>query len=398
MNIEITKLNHTGEGIGKINNKIIFIEKSLPGDIIKIKEMINYKNYATAKIEKIIHPSPLRIKITCPYYNSCGGCQLLGLSYQEQLNYKKEKVANILKKYANLDTNLTISGIDENHYRNKITLQVKNNHLGLFNKSTNNLIEINKCQLITNRMNDLIPILKKLDLSNIKNIIIRNTKDEIMVILKGTISKKEVISVLKDKVSSIYINDNLIYGKKTITEKLGNYTYQISPNSFFQVNSTITEMLYNEILNATKQDKKILDLYCGMASIGIYISKNKERIDGIEINESSIKDAITNIDQNQLTNLTIKKGSVQDLIEKTNDYDTIIVDPPRSGLDKKTRKILKQKQSPKIIYISCNPITLARDLNDLKETYQVKEIKLFDMFKNTYHVECLCVLNYRNPL
>lgn len=392
--ILIESMNHTGDGIGKIDNKVIFIKKAIPGDIIEPKDIVEHKNYLTANIKNIVKKSDKRIEAPCPYYSECGGCQIMSMNYQNQLIYKKEKVKNIFQKYANLDINPNIIASEEFYYRNKITLQVQNGTLGLLKSQSNELVEIDNCLLVTKNINKIIKNLKRnLNLMNINKIIIKDIANKIMIIFKGSINKDKVISLLKDQVNSIYLNDNCIYGQKTLVENLDKYQFHISNNSFFQVNHHQTLNLYNKVLDYLgKKEKNVLDLYCGTGTIGIYISKFCNQIMGIEINESAIKDANSNKKLNNIKNISFQCGDVSKIITSKMKYDTIIVDPPRNGLSKTTRKILKEIKSNKIIYISCNPITLTRDINALKEKYELKDITLVDMFPNTYHVECICIL------
>lgn len=393
MEVVITRLNHSGEGIGTINGKIIFIPKTIPGDIVEIKIIKEHKNYIEAIPTKYIEYSQDRVEINCPYYNECGGCQLMGLSYQKQLEYKCNKVKNILNKYASLNLEPTITESTEYNYRNKITLQVNNGNVGLYTSNSHDLIQIDKCYLISNNMNNIIPLIKELDLSNINQIIIRVATNQLMLKFIGKINISTLTNKLSSKVDSIYLNEELIYGTPTITETLGKYKFLISPDSFFQVNKNQTINLYNQVKNYLGQsNNEVLDLYCGTGTIGIYVSDYCKKITGIELNPSSVKDAIKNVRLNNLTNINILEGDVGTLLKAKNAYDAIIVDPPRSGLDKKTKSTLLKIKSPKLIYISCDPITLARDLKELKEIYDIKEISLFDMFPNTYHVESVVLL------
>ncbi len=398
MKVEISALNHTGEGIGKIENKIIFIPKTIPGDIVIPSNIIDHGNYEEASIWFLETPSPNRVVIKCPYYDLCGGCHLQGLSYQNQLSYKQEKVINILKKYAKLEVNPPITPSPPYHYRNKITLQVQNSQIGLYEHNSKKLVPVEQCLLISPKMNALLSqIQKNINLKEVTQIIIRETStNQIMIQLIGQALPEQVKKVLSDQVTSLYINDKHIMGQPQIEEKLGPYHFLISPYSFFQVNPTQTINLYNQVKTYLgPNNNHVLDLYCGTGTIGIYVSQYCKKITGIEINPSAVKDAQENIKNNNLKNIKIKLGNVASILKNNEKYDAIIVDPPRSGLDKQTRKILLQLKSPKIIYISCNPITLARDINQLKEDYDLKDISLFDMFPNTYHVECICVLNRR---
>lgn len=390
MEVTITKLNHSGEGIGYIDGKIVFIPKTIPEDIVEIKIIKEHKNYIETIPTKYIEYSKDRVEIKCPYYKECGGCQLMGLPYPKQLEYKCNKVKNILNKYASLNLEPTITESNIYNYRNKITLQVENGNVGLYTSNSHDLIQIDKCHLMSNNMNNIIPLIKELDLSNINQIIIREATNQLMIKFIGKINISTLTNKLSSKVDSIYLNEELIYGTPTIIESLGKYKFLISPDSFFQVNKNQTINLYNQVKNYLgPNNNEVLDLYCGTGTIGIYVSDYCKKITGIELNPSSVKDAIKNVKLNNLTNINILEGDVGTLLKTKNTYDAIIVDPPRSGLDKKTKSTLLKIKAPKLIYISCDPITLARDLKELKEIYEVVDISLFDMFPNTYHVECV---------
>lgn len=397
MKIEITGLNHTGEGIGKIKNKIIFIQKTIPGDIVIPTDVIDHGNYNTATMKSLYQKSPKRVDILCPYYNKCGGCQLLGLSYQDQLAYKQETVKNILKKYATIEVNPKIIPSPPYHYRNKIILQVQNGQIGLYEHNSRKLVPIKQCLLISSKMNEQLQLIQQtINLTGITQIMIREAGEQIMIQFLGQAKPAAIKKLLSPQITSLYLNDDLIAGKPQIEEQLGEYHFLISPYSFFQVNHSKTINLYDQVKKYLGTNHNhVLDLYCGTGTIGIYVSKYCKKITGIEINPSAVKDAQANIKNNSLSNIKVKQGQVGSILKNTEKYDAIIVDPPRSGLDKKTKRTLLQIKCPKMIYISCNAITLARDLNQLKELYILKDITLFDMFPNTSHVECISLLELK---
>ena len=399
MLLKIKRMNHTGDGIGLINNKICFAPKTIPGDIIEIKEedIIEHKKFNQIIKYKLIEKSKDRIEVSCPYYEECNGCQIMCLSQNNQLKYKKEKVIDIFKKYVGIEVTPEIIKTSEKEYRNKITLTVKNNVIGLYSIGNNEIIPIKKCLLLPNKINNIIPIIQEnINTEKVSKIIIKMMKEKIMIQFLGTINKKEVINALSNQVSSIFDNDTLIYGEQYLIEELPPHQFYVSPNSFFQVNHKGTIAIYNKIKEYLgEENNNVLDLYCGTGTIGIYVSQICKKITGIEINKSSVEDAKRNIKLNNISNINILKGDVGTLLNDNNQYDAIIVDPPRSGLDKKTRDILKRIKTSKIIYVSCNPMTLARDINDLKEIYTLKELTLVDMFPNTYHVECVTLLNLK---
>jgi len=396
--VEITDLNHTGEGIGRIDGKIIFVPKTIPGDIIEVKDIEDFKTFYRGNIDKIVTNSSDRIDIECPYYFECGGCQLMGMSYLKQLKYKKDKVKNILKKYAGIDKNLDIILSNKVYgYRNKITLQVENGKIGYYKCNSNELVEIKMCLLVSDNINNLIKVIRdNINLSGVSQIMIREYNDDLMIQFIGKIDKDSIIDNLSDLVKVIYINEVLVYGDKSLEVRLGEYKYKVSPYSFFQVNYHQAEILYDKVKEYLgDSNNRVLDLYCGTGSIGIYVSSCCKEILGIEINDSSVRDANSNIELNNIKNMKVIKGSVGRVLKSGVDYDGVIVDPPRSGLDKKTKDTLLEIKSDKLIYVSCDPITLARDLKVLSSLYEIEDIVLVDMFPNTYHVESVVLLKLK---
>ena len=389
--IKIESLDHNGRGIAKLNNKVVFVNNALPGEIVEIRIISEKKNYIEAEVVKYIEKSKDRIDSICPYYSECGGCDILHMNYKDQLKFKQEKIENIINKY--LNTNIKINPIvkcdNEFNYRNKVTFHV-NNKIGFFKNKTNDIVKIENCPLVDKKINDSISYLNKLDLNNIDQITCRIGMDKLMIIIS---SKKEIdIKPIQNIADSIYINDELVYGEKNIYNTIGEYKYIISPNSFFQINNNTCKKLYDKIKEETKNSKNVLDLYCGTGSIGIYISENKNVL-GIEINESAIENANTNKVINKLENISFICGdSGKKSTNLSFNPDTIIVDPPRSGLDSTTIKNLVSMNPNKIIYVSCDPMTLVRDLNELSNYYNINEITPFDMFPQTKHVESLCIL------
>ena len=398
MEVVIEGLNHTGEGIGRIDGKVVFVPNSIPGDVVDIVDLKDFKTYYRGSVGRIITSSNDRVEQKCPYYGVCGGCQLRDLSYLKQLEYKKDKAKNIFKKYGNIDVDVDIIGSDKRDgYRNKITLQVKDGKLGLYKNNSNDLICVDKCMLVSDKVNEIIKLIKdNLDLKDLRNIMIREYNGRLMIQFIGNIDKDGVINCLSSFVDIIYINELLVYGKNSLDVMLDKYKYKVSPYSFFQVNYEQATKLYDKVKEYLGNDNNsVLDLYCGTGSIGIYVSSCCKRILGIEINESSVRDANVNIGLNDLDNVSVIKGSVGKVLKSGEEYDAIIVDPPRSGLDKNTRNTLLEIGSKRIIYVSCDPITLARDLKELSVIYDIKDMVLVDMFPNTYHVESVVLLELK---
>ena len=387
--VKIENLDHFGRGIAKVNNMPIFVENSLIGEEVEIIITKEKKNYMEGIVSKYLKVSPLRVESKCLYYDKCGGCDLLHLSYEEQLKYKENKVKEIIKKFSGLDCVNKIVGGKQFNYRNKITLQV-NKKIGYFKKKTNDIIPIDNCLLVDDRINEIINELKQVDVSKVNKIVIRVTNLESMVVFYG-----DIINKINLNVDTIVVNDKIIKGNGYIKEEINGLNFIISPTSFFQVNNIGMINIYNKVLDYI-DGGNVLDLYCGTGTIGIYVSKKANNVLGIELNKEAIKDAQINKKLNNIKNIDFISGDVGIILSKNNfKADIVIVDPPRAGLDSNSiNNIIKIKPN-KIIYVSCDPVTLARDLNILKEHYDVLEITPFDMFGNTYHVECVCLLKLR---
>ena len=393
MKVEVLKLDNFGRGITYINDKICFIENALPNEVVEIEIINETSKYYNAKVIKYIEKSPLRIEEECPYSNICGGCNLNHICFNEENKFKLEKVKGIMNKYANIDSNL-IKGIsyhDRNNYRNKLILHGKDNEIGLYKEKTNEIIPISSCLIVNPKINEIIKVLNTIP-KEIEEVTIKTSNDnsKVMVEITGNIDD---ISALKNICDVLIINNEYKTLEKDIETVIGNKKYLEGINSFFQVNNTLTKDLYDEVLINVKGKNynTALDLYCGTGTIGIYISDYVKEIIGVDYNESNINDANKNKILNNTNNIRFICDKVENRIEEFKDIDLVIVDPPRAGLDDKTKNYLKQINPKEIIYVSCDPITLARDIKDL-DTYKVNYIKVYNMFPRTYHCESISVL------
>lgn len=394
MQYKIEKLDNFGRGISHINNKIVFISNALEDEVVDATTTYSNKKFDEAKVNEIIEVSRMRIKPICPYFDICGGCNLLHMNYDDQLKFKYNKVKDIIFKY--LKENIKVNDViysNQFNYRNKASFEVKEKLCYKMRKSTN-LVDINYCYLLDNNINDIVHVLNNLNLKNINNITIRTGEEDIMVIISGN-PTQEIIDALKEKAKSIYVNDKLVYGRSNIVSKIGNYEFFVSDKSFFQVNKYNVKNLYDKVLEYAELtgNENILDLYCGTGTIGIYLSKYAKSVIGIEVNEQAIFDANVNKNKNNIENISFicdTTSNINNIVN--NDFDVIIVDPPRSGLDKNTINFLINSKARRIVYVSCDIMTLVRDLNILKQDYDIREITPVDMFPNTYHVETVCIL------
>ena len=392
MIVKIDKLSHDLRGITKIDNKITFIPKTLPEEVVNIRITKQKKKFNEGCLTTIIEESKDRVKYICPYYDICGGCDTGHILYSKSIMYKKDMVVDIFKRYCDMDVDMDIVYNDDNiyNYRNKITLRVNDGKLALVGES---LVNIDYCYLVNDNINKVIGILNGICLDGIDEVIIRGT-DEIMVIIKGNIDNDKLIQILKDNVSSIFINGVKVFGNDYVMINVGNYRYAVYPDSFFQVNTKMISRLYDKVLEFAGRGDKLLDLYCGAGTIGIYLANNFNSVRGIEQNESAIKGANLNKGINDIKNISFvceKASDINEIVE-----DVVVVDPPRSGLDSITIKRILNSRIERLIYVSCNPITLARDINILKDKYNLVSMSLFDMFPNTSHAECVSVLYRKN--
>ena len=393
MIVKVDKLSHDLRGITKINNKITFVSDVLPNEIVDVKIINEKKNFNEAKVISYIEKSSDRIENKCPYSDKCGGCDFGYLNYKTSLMYKKNMVVDVMKRYAGLDINLSIISSDNIFgYRNKISLRINDGKLCLIEKNSNDYISISRCLLVNDNINKVIGILNDCDLYGIRDIVIRGT-DEIMVIINGDDINNDIICRLDGNVSSIVFNGNVIYGKEYINILVDKFKYAIYPNSFFQVNTDMIRGLYDEVKESAGSGHSLLDLYCGAGTIGIYLADNFDDVHGIEINEDAVTGANVNKKINNIKNISFDMVNANSIL--INNYDVIVVDPPRGGLDKKTINNLLNSGAKRIVYVSCSAITLARDIGMLKEEYILDKITLFDNFPNTKHVESVCLLKLK---
>lgn len=399
MNVRIKRLDDYGRGIFYVQDKITFVSNALEDELIEYKIIEEKKKYNVAEVVKLYDKSLDREDDVCPYFMKCGGCHLAHIKMDGENEFKKKKVKNILKKFAGVEiADISITSLNDKHYRNKVVFTVDNHKIGFLKEKTNELVEIDYCYLINDKFNQLLEVLGTIikmedDISKIM-LRIGNKTDEVMISIVGNVKNIEGFLAISD---SLIINGKSI-SKGYITSYIMDKKFYLHANSFFQVNDLMVEELYLEIIRfiQKKNSSKVMDLYCGVGTIGICVSDYVDSVLGVEVVPDAIEDALKNKELNGVSNISFLQGRVQDIIKTLDfDFDTIIVDPPRSGLDPLTRSILKKSGARTIIYVSCDPVTLARDLKDLKEEYFLEEIKLFNMFPRTYHVESVCVLSRR---
>lgn len=437
--LDIKRLGINGEGIGFYNKMAVFVPNAIPGEGHNVTITNINGKMAFAKSSEIKHESNDRVEPKCPYYNECGGCNTMHINYDKMLDFKRDLIIESINRYTKLNPKQfeihQVARSNPYNYRNKSQLQVRQYsdgiHVCMFKENSNITIPIDNCLIQNSRINDLntdiLKLMEELKIMpyNHKNkegiirfITIRvNKNDESLVTLVCYKHSDEINILAKkilklDGVKGVYENinsnlkDNNILGDNTthlcgdeyIIETLGNVKYQIYPTTFFQLNSNQAEVLYNLVLKAAKLSRKevVLDAYCGVGSIGLFVAKMAKEVIGIENNKESILAANNNAKLNKISNTKFYEGDatkvLPKLIDKGIKFDVIIVDPPRTGLTDEFIKTLLETNVKKIVYVSCNPSTLAKNLDLLSSKYKVMSIAPVDMFPQTALVESVCSL------
>lgn len=431
MQTKIEKIIYEGWGLGKEENsdRKVFVKKTVPEDIVKYKIVKEKPNLVEAEISNIISPSPMRVEPSCPFFNKCGGCDHQNISYDSQLQIKEKVFFETLERARIKITPEPIlaGSSDQFYYRNvmRFFLDIdKNGQLKSYMHHFNyqkGLVEIDQCQLLSEESNKILSVFLNFVNQNIEDkssfwqLRIRHAKetDQYMVDIMTTQSLPEEHSIIRvllknfEKIASIYhsqsetknlkkLKRRLIFGSPVIQEKIGYFTFQISPESFFQTNSKGVKNLYETIkkIADVKIGESLLDLYCGTGTIGIYLSTMAKEVTGVEIVQSAINDANDNAKINHVKNCRFLCSDSHEYLRQTNQYfDVIIVDPPRSGLDKLLINRLSLINFGRLIYVSCNPATFARDINLLHDKrIELKKVQPVDMFPQTHHIECVGLL------
>ena len=437
----INGYSHQGEGIGRVNNFTVFVPGAILGERVRVKISEVKKNFAHSRLEEVILSSPNRTKPLCPVYHLCGGCHLQHTAYEKQLEMKKGIVENALDRIGNQNIKAlpTIGMKDPWRYRNKGYFQVNQEkgrvRLGFYKAGSYDFVPASGCVLFSLQINRLVRYLEdqlslqkvnacnsKTGGGNLRNVLIRESGStgETMIVF---FTKKNNLgfdqNVLNDlvrtfpRVVSVYQNINrnpkavlpgkdfrLLKGKPDLEDAIGSFKFKISPQSFFQVNTAQAEILNEKILEYANLsgEETVIDSYCGTAAISINVTKQAEKVYGIEIEKSAVRDAKINCELNGISNLKLFTGKAEEWFYKWRrigeEVHLIIVDPPRRGCSSKVLKGIIKIKPKKIIYVSCNPATLARDLKYLTkdDDYKLKKVLPIDMFPQTSHIECIASL------
>lgn len=443
--LDIVSQGYEGEGIAKINDTFtVFIEGALKGERVNVRIVKSKKSFAYGKLLEVIEPSLERCEAKCSIHKRCGGCKLQYSTYKEQLNFKFERVKDCITKIGKLDESIVQFplGMDEPwRYRNKVQLPIGmvNGELkiGFFAPRSHEIIDMETCLIQDEIADKVVGITRTwIKKNNIKpynidgkydetgilrHIMIRRgfTTNEVMVVLVTNGSKlpnkdefislitenipgiKSIVQNINSKPTNVILGQECItlWGESTISDYIGEFKFNISPLSFFQVNPVQTEVLYNKALEyaGLTGDETVFDAYCGTGTITLFLSQKAKKVYGVEIIPQAIENANINAKENNVNNVEFFVGEsevvIPDLINKGIKADVVVVDPPRKGCDVKLLNAITNIDAKKIVYVSCDPSTLARDLAILEGNgYKTVKVQPVDMFPHTAHVESVCLL------
>ncbi|QIZ06823.1 23S rRNA (uracil(1939)-C(5))-methyltransferase RlmD [Priestia megaterium] len=443
--LTIKRLGINGEGVGYFKKQVVFVPGALPGEEVVVEATKINPKFAEAKIKKIRIKSPHRVLPLCPVYDQCGGCQLQHLKYDQQLKEKRDIIIQSLERHTKVDINKleireTIGMEDPWGYRNKSSFQVKAIDgkvlAGLYGLNSHQLINIDECAVQHAQTNEAtsevkrileelkIPIYNEKSRKGIIRTIVTRVgiqTGELQIVLITTQKELPKVDVIIQEiqkrlpnVKSIVQNINgqktsLIFGEETlplagedfIQETLGDLQFELSARTFFQLNPVQTVKLYNEVKKAAALtgQEKVVDAYCGVGTIGLWLADQAAEVRGMDVITESIEDAKKNAKRHGFTNTKYVPGKAEEVlpkwVKKGWKPDVIVVDPPRTGLEGQLIQTILQAEPKKLIYISCNPSTLAKDIQNLSAKYEVKYIQPVDMFPHTAHVECCVLLKLR---
>ncbi len=443
--LTINDIGTEGQGIGRYEGYTLFVDGALPTEEVQVSVIKVGKTFGIGKLLEIVSPSPDRVEPICPIARQCGGCSLQHFDYQAQRLYKQNKVAQLLTrigKIQGIEVFPTIGMEVPYHYRNKVQYPVRDVHgeikIGYYAKRSHRIVETETCFIQDRRNEEIRHIVLEWMKDNaisayneeqhkglVRHIVTRHSNttglmhmtlvingrratsvDKLIEMLQGCgYVSGMALNINRDKTNVIMGSEMVhLFGKNHVEDMIGDVKFQISPKSFFQVNPVQTEKLYSKTLEyaALTGKETVLDLYCGIGSISLFLAKRARKVIGVEIVEAAVADAIHNAELNQITNAEFYTGKVEEVIprlykEQGIKADVIVVDPPRKGCDSALLETIIKIAPSRVVYVSCDPSTLARDVNFLTEHgYVVEKVQPVDMFPMGTHVETVCLLQNKS--
>ncbi len=437
--VEIVDLNHRGEGVGKKEGFALFVPRALPGEIARVKVKSVHKKYAEADLLDVAGASPDRVEPPCAHYPACGGCRLLHLSYEKQLAWKQKLVKETLRRIAGINPEIkpALGMKDPRHYRNKAEIHLECTggrvKAGFFEPYSRRVVNINSCLVQHPSNNVLLNAVRTAAQEYIEQVSAEPGSCSLpisrVIIRSSLVSGESLLAITGSKLTGcnqqskaagwlqmlsdmfcahapasltglVYLpegreNDKqiILSGRSYIEESIEPFTFRVSARSFFQVNTSQAKVLYKQALALAGSPRTAFDLYCGTGNFALYLAEKAERVIGIDSDISAIKDARHNASLNGAFNIEFVEGRAEerpDLFAKGDLPKTAFLNPPRAGCSPSLLKAISRAGLKKLVYISCNPATLARDLKILEQAgYRIKEVRPVDMFPHASHVECL---------
>ncbi len=451
LRLEVHDLAAGGEAVGRVDNFVVFVPHGAPGDVLEIELTALKKSYGRGRISRIVEPSRRRIEPPCPVYYQCGGCQFQHIDYDAQLFHKTKMVKDSLEHLSPLEGVVVrpCKGMaDPWNYRNKAQGVVAAQpflkdgkpterfrpYIGLYAKGTHRVVKIEECKILDPLNNQVLKAAREI-LERLQWPVYNEKTEEGLIrylVVRTSLSKREVCLVLVSaqprlpqvqefvnfmrrrvpQLKGVMVNLNphrtnvilgtttrVVWGQDHLTEEVDGLKFQISPTSFFQVNTWGLSALYQALdtYSNLRSKDSVLDLYCGVGSLSLHLARKARRVVGVDSSAQAIEDAVVNSDLNDIRNTTFLAGNVErhlpQLYRQGERFSLAVLDPPRKGCDAALLKTLAKMRIPSILYVSCNPSTLARDLGILAELgYRPNEVQPIDMFPQTYHVECVAQL------
>ena len=426
--VEIVDLGINGEGIGKLKDKVCFVPFSLVGEKAQVEIKKEKDNLLFCKLKEIKNKSEDRIIPKCKYFETCGGCSIQHLNYKKSLEFKTQLVKNTLRKIGSVDTEVlnTVASNGNYNYRSKNVFPIyfdgENIIVGMYEKESKKIVEIDECLLADNNINKTLKIVKeffnqdreiKKQAKSLKFVVVQTLNNQVLLTIvanKNLGNLNNLVESLKKEFKEfglfVNINEqktsvildgklNHIYGLKTLKDRAFDIEYEISPFSFMQVNCDIKQKLYASVLDEIDKNDIVVDAYSGAGLLSCMIANKAKQVVGIEIVKPAVMNADKTKENNRITNLINICGDCKKefySVYKKFNPNVVVLDPPQKGVDENLIKEILKTQIGKIVYVSCNPKTLARDLKFLCESYEIVFVQPFDMFPNTCEVETMIVL------
>ncbi len=412
MELKIEGISHNGEGVDRNKGKVFFVPYAVPGEIVQVDIVEEKKKYSRAVLREVIKQSPHRTEPKCPYYYQCGGCSYQHVEYEQQLLLKKNITEETVKRIGGISVkNLNTIGVQNPwNYRNKVVWHINkspgNIKMGFYRYQSRQLISIDSCPLLLPKLNQISALVKNLlpgiNPGEISSIMLRQSYNTNQVILEfvNCNPDKKTEKILSQEIDVIYEKKDgqikLLTGSGSIKEKAGNYYFLLYSEYFFQVKPLQFSPIINavvEYLHLNKQNN-VLDTYCGAGMFALNVSEKAFSVVGIDSSVSAIKNARKNAELNDIKNCQFITGFCESVLPRTeSSFDRVIIDPPRTGLKPEVINSIVNISPERIVYVSCNPATLARDLKQfLLNQYQILSIQPVDMFPQTSHIENIAVL------